>query len=76
MLAIYRTDDCVIHELDELQEGAWINLINPTMEESQEIAETFDIDMSDIRAALDDEESSRIDPVSYTHLLPIQLCAV
>ncbi len=61
MLAIYRTDDCVIHELDELQEGAWINLINPTMEESQEIAETFDIDMSDIRAALDDEESSRID---------------
>ncbi len=61
MLAIYRTDDCVIHELDELQEGAWVNLINPTMEESQEIAETFDIDMSDIRAALDDEESSRID---------------
>ena len=61
MLAIYRTDDCVIHEMEEFQEGAWINMINPTMEESQEVAEAFDIDMVDIRAALDEEESSRID---------------
>ncbi len=61
MLAIYRTDDCVIHELEEFQEGAWINMINPTMEESQEVAEAFDIDMVDVRAALDEEESSRID---------------
>ena len=61
MLTIYRTDDCVIHELEEFQDGAWINLTNPTMEECQEVAETFDIDMVDIRAALDEEESSRID---------------
>ena len=61
MLTIYRTDDCVIHELDEFQEGAWINLVNPTMEESQEVAENFEIDIADIRAALDEEESSRID---------------
>lgn len=61
MMTIYRTDDCVIHELEEFQDGAWINLINPTMEECQEVAETFDIDMVDIRAALDEEESSRID---------------
>ena len=61
MLTIYRTADCVIRELEEFQDGAWINLTNPTMEECQEVAETFDIDMVDIRAALDEEESSRID---------------
>lgn len=61
MLAIYRTDDCVIHEMDEFQEGAWVSLVNPTMEESQDVAEAFDIDIADIRAALDEEESSRID---------------
>ena len=61
MLAIYKTDDCVLHELEEFEDGAWINMINPTMEESQEVAEMFGIDMVDVRAALDEEESSRID---------------
>ena len=31
------------------------------MEESQEVAEKYDIDMVDVRAALDEEESSRIE---------------
>ena len=31
-------------------------MTNPTMEESQEVAEQYDIDMADVRAALDEEE--------------------
>ena len=36
-------------------------MVAPSMEESQEIAELLDVDIDDIRAALDEEESSRIE---------------
>lgn len=61
MMTMYRTDNRVLHEVDEIEEGVWINLTNPTMEESQEVAEHFDMDIADVRAALDEEESSRIE---------------
>ncbi|OYL07704.1 magnesium transporter [Streptococcus pneumoniae B1598] len=43
-----------------LKPGTWINLVNPTQNESLEIANTFDIDIADLRAPLDAEEMSRI----------------
>ena len=61
MMEIYRTDDRILHQLEEIEDGAWIMLTNPTVEELQQIATTFDMDITDVRAALDDEESSRID---------------
>ena len=61
MKKIYMTDNRVIHELDETREGAWIMLTNPTVEELQTVAAEHEIDIADVRAALDDEESSRID---------------
>ena len=61
MKKIYMTDNRVIQELDETREGAWIMLTNPTVEELQTVATEHDIDIADVRAALDDEESSRID---------------
>lgn len=61
MMSMYRTDNRVIHEVDIIEPGTWINMTNPTMEESQEIAEQFDMDIADVRAALDEEESSRIE---------------
>lgn len=47
-------------EIDTLEPGTWINLVNPTQNESLEIANTFDIDIADLRAPLDAEEMSRI----------------
>ena len=43
-----------------LNRGTWINLVNPTQNESLEIANAFDIDIADLRAPLDAEEMSRI----------------
>lgn len=40
MMTIYKTDDRVIHEVEEMDDGIWAMLTNPTMEECQEIAET------------------------------------
>lgn len=61
MISIYKTEEGVVHEIEEIEEGAWINLSVPSVEECMNIAARFDIDIADVRAALDDEESSRVD---------------
>ena len=60
MVNIYRTDDRIIREIEDIEAGCWIKLTDPTLEECGDISEKFDIDIADIRAALDDEESSRM----------------
>lgn len=47
-------------ELQTFEPGAWINLVNPSQEESVKLAEQFKIDITDLRAPLDVEEASRI----------------
>lgn len=61
MVKLYRTDDRMIHEKETIDDGVWIHMVDPTAEESQQIAETLGVDVADIRAALDEEESSRIE---------------
>lgn len=61
MIRIYRSENKALREEEIYEEGCWIRVTDPTMEESREIAEKFDIDLSDVRAALDEEESSRVD---------------
>ncbi len=41
--------------------GTWVNMINPTVTEGEEIAKKLDIDLQDLLAALDEEESSRVE---------------
>ena len=60
MINIYRTDNRIISEIDQYMDGAWIQLTAPTLEECAEVSEQYGMDIADIRAALDDEESSRI----------------
>lgn len=61
MVKIYKTEESIVHEIAQAEDGAWIHMTTPTMEECVEVAEKFDIDIADVRAALDDEESSRVD---------------
>lgn len=61
MVKLYRTDDRKIHEKETINDGVWIHMVDPTAEESQQIADVLDVDVADIRAALDEEESSRIE---------------
>lgn len=61
MLKLYRTDNKVLHEIDEVTDGCWVNMVNPSYNEVAEIAYQFGIDEADIMAALDEEESSRIE---------------
>ena len=61
MVKFYRTDDKLIHELDTLQGGTWIQMVNPSVAEGQMVADELNVDIEDVLAALDEEESSRIE---------------
>lgn len=61
MVQIYRTDDRIIHEEEKISPGAWVNMVNPTVTEGEEIARELGIDLQDLLAALDEEESSRVE---------------
>ena len=61
MIRYYMTDNQIIHEKDRLGDGVWVQMIAPSQSECEEIAENLNVDIDDIRAALDIEESSRIE---------------
>ena len=61
MLKLYRTDNKVLQEINKIKDGCWVNMVDPSYNEVAEIAGHFNIDEADIMAALDDEESSRIE---------------
>ncbi len=70
MLNIYTTKKGALNEVQELQPDVWIKLTAPDAEENQQIVDHYGIDFGDLVAALDDEESSRIEVEdNYTLIL-------
>lgn len=61
MIKIYQTIDGTIQEVDEIQKHAWVNLVDPTEDELHNIADQLDVEMDFLRAALDEEELSRVE---------------
>lgn len=60
MIKYYITKKGVLESIDEAVKGCWINMVHPTEKECQEIETKYGIDPDDLRAALDEEETSRI----------------
>ncbi len=52
-MKIYRTQDKQLTRVDDMNEGAWICLTNPTDDEVRRVAATLDIEPADIVAATD-----------------------
>lgn len=61
MKQIYKTFDTGLKAIEAFEEGAWINLINPTPQEINEVSEAFNIEVNHILSALDEEERARIE---------------
>ena len=61
MIRYFRTDNQQIHEEDRMNDGVWVQMIHPTPSECREVATTLNVDIEDVQAALDEEESSRIE---------------
>lgn len=62
MIRYYTTDEKIrIQETDGFEIGCWIELVNPTDEEVNAVMELTDMPESLLKAALDEEESARVD---------------
>ena len=61
MISFYKTENNKMVQLEERCDGCWINVSDPTEPEIDELAKALSIEEDFLRAALDEEESSRID---------------
>ena len=61
MIAFYKTIENRVEQVDTLEEGCWINVVNPTEEEIAELTDTYALDAGFVKSALDEEETSRIE---------------
>ncbi len=70
MVKYFKTTDEGVIRIDEPEAGCWINMVEPDGDELSEIAALYNIDTSDLRASLDEEERSRIEVEdNYTLIL-------
>ena len=61
MINYYQTEDNKLVQLDERQAGCWISVVDPTEQEIDFLEEELKIEDDFLRAALDEEESSRVE---------------
>ena len=62
-----------MQQMDAFEENCWIHLLHPTEEELQRVIQELGVDSGLLRAALDEEESSRIDSEDGQTLIIIDL---
>lgn len=61
MMKIFRTIEDGIRQINEIQEGSWVHLSDPTATELLTLSSDYGIDIDHLRAPLDEEERSRIE---------------
>lgn len=76
MLTIQKTIDGRLKAMDCFEEGCWINLTHPTEEELQVVTDLLHVEPDFLRAALDEEETSRIDTEEGQTLIIIDTPAI
>ncbi len=70
MINIYKTLEGKLVSLTNREDGCWIALTNPSEQELLKTASDNEIELDDLKAALDDEERSRIEKEDhYTMIL-------
>jgi len=80
MITVQKTlDNSSAHEvltIDTLKPGSWINVVNPTKEELETIAGISNVPIDFITAAMDTEESSRVDYEEYDEETGLGACVL
>ena len=76
MLTIHKTINGQMTKLDKAEDGCWVNLTYPTEDEMSTVTALLGIDPGFLRAALDEEETSRIDTEDGQTLIIIDLPSV
>ncbi|WP_250674332.1 magnesium transporter CorA family protein [Paraclostridium ghonii] len=68
MIRYYKTIDSKLEKLKSFENGCWVNLVEPSTAEILEVSAKLNVDIESVRAALDEEERSRID-IEDNHIL-------
>lgn len=76
MIQIYKTKEGVSYELDKREEGCWIMMTDPTEQELRNIAQEYDIELGDIRAAMDEEERARLQIEDHYSMIIVDVPAI
>ncbi len=76
MLTIHKTVEGKMTRLDSVTDGCWVNLINPSEDELRTVAATLAVGPSFLRAARDEEETSRIDKEDGSTLIIVDTPAM
>lgn len=69
MIEYYKTINGRLRPLDDMEPGCWINVVNPDEREINSLIQEFSLEPDFLRAALDEEESSRIESEDGTTLI-------
>lgn len=71
MVKYYRNIETHLCEIEKPEAGCWISVINPTETEISDLEDDLGIDRDYVRAALDEEEPSRIESDDGVTLIEI-----
>jgi len=70
-LEFYKTTEGIIKSTEKIEKHCWINMVNPDMDEVEYISSTLGVERDFLCAALDEEESSRVEVEDSNHILMI-----
>lgn len=73
MLQVFKTTEKVTEEVKVIEPGCWINLKNPTEDDIKIVSEKTGLDVEFLKAALDEEETSRLDFEEEQHLVIVDI---
>ncbi len=76
MIQVFKTTDGKLMELTAFEEGAWLHLTDPDEEEVKQTARTLGIEEDYLLAALDEEESPRVETDDGQTLIIVDLPTV
>ncbi len=73
IVEIYKTIEGKLVKLERFEEGAWLNLTDPEEQEIQAVVQELGIEEDYLRAALDEEESPRVENENNQTLIVVDM---
>ena len=73
MITYFKSENNQICSIPALEPGCWVNMIHPDEEEIASVSQALELDPAFLRAALDEEETSRIEVEDDVTLLIVDI---
>ncbi len=61
VIEYYKTIDGKLRQLEQMESGCWVSVVDPTAKEMKMLIEDYGLDSGFLKSSLDEEESSRVE---------------